>query len=151
MRIEAIAKTASTSAMMNVVNTAGGCWKKYQRMDTVITLIRNWRGNMIRRSMKQIYHDIEKEDEVTEQSIQNSIIKYLKSMGYFTIKTMAVSPAGIPDVIAIAPEGFHIYFEIKTDTGRLSKVQQAMHTRMRVNGCVIHTVTSLKEVKDILE
>ncbi len=86
----------------------------------------------------------------SESQIQTEILKWLKSQGYLVIKTMSVTPSGIPDVICISPLGHHIYFEIKTDTGRLSPIQKAMHTRLESNGCAVHTVRSLNEVKEII-
>lgn len=61
---------------------------------------------------------------MTEQQIQNKRIKQLEAEGYYVIKLVKTNKNGIPDVIAIPPDAAVIFSEIKTKTGRLSKLQE---------------------------
>ena len=60
---------------------------------------------------------------MTEQQIQNKIIRDLESKGYYCIKLIKTNKNGIPDVIALKPN--EVYFvEVKKDKGVLSKLQE---------------------------
>ncbi len=61
---------------------------------------------------------------MTEQQIQSKRIKQLEAEGYYVIKLVKTNKNGIPDVIAIPPDAAVIFSEIKTKTGRLSKLQE---------------------------
>ena len=86
---------------------------------------------------------------MTESDIVRSIRTYLHKEGYFTINMMAVTPSGTPDMLAVK-DGIHTYFEVKTDTGRLSPIQIAIHKKLIKHGCVVHTVRSVQDVKEAL-
>ena len=61
---------------------------------------------------------------MTEQQIQTKRIKQLESDGYYVIKLIKTNRNGIPDIIAIPPNSNVIFSEVKTPTGRLSKLQE---------------------------
>ncbi len=86
---------------------------------------------------------------MTESDIVRSIRTYLHKEGYFTINMMAVTPSGTPDMLAVK-DNVYTFFEVKTDTGRLSPLQVAIHRKLRNNGCTVHTVRSVTDVKEAL-
>lgn len=59
-----------------------------------------------------------------EQDIQAKRIKQLEADGYYVIKLITTNKNGIPDLIAIHPELGVLFSEIKTEKGRLSKLQE---------------------------
>jgi Holliday junction resolvase len=61
---------------------------------------------------------------MTEQQIQSKRIKELEAEGYYVLKLIKTNKNGIPDVIAIPPDAAVIFSEIKTETGKLSKLQE---------------------------
>ena len=61
---------------------------------------------------------------MTEQQIQSKRIKQLEADGYYVLKLIKTNKNGIPDVLAIPPDAAVIFSEIKTKTGRLSKLQE---------------------------
>lgn len=61
---------------------------------------------------------------MTEQQIQSKRIKQLEAEGYYVIKLTKTNKNGIPDIIAIPPNSNVIFSEVKTPTGRLSKLQE---------------------------
>jgi hypothetical protein len=61
---------------------------------------------------------------MTEQQIQSKRIKQLESKGYYVIKLIKTNKNGIPDIIAIPPRSRVLFSEVKTPTGRLSKLQE---------------------------
>jgi Holliday junction resolvase len=63
---------------------------------------------------------------MTEQKIQAKRIKQLEAEGYFVLKLVKTNKNGIPDLVAIAPGADVIFSEVKTEKGRLSKLQEYM-------------------------
>jgi Holliday junction resolvase len=61
---------------------------------------------------------------MTEQQIQTKRIKQLESEGYYVIKLIKTNRNGIPDIIAIPPNSGVLFSEVKTKTGKLSKLQE---------------------------
>lgn len=61
---------------------------------------------------------------MTEQQIQKARIKQLESQGYYVIKLIKTNKNGIPDLVAIHPNGDVLFSEIKRPTGVLSKLQE---------------------------
>lgn len=61
---------------------------------------------------------------MTEQQIQSKRIKELEALGYYVIKLIRTNKNGIPDIIAIPPNSDVLFSEIKSSTGRLSKLQE---------------------------
>jgi len=76
-----------------------------------------------------------------ERSIQSSIKTKLSKKGCLVYKFDSPGNAGVPDLIVIAP--FGVYFlEVKTATGRLTKLQEHMHAKMRAAGALVYVVRS---------
>jgi len=61
---------------------------------------------------------------MTEQQIQAKRIKKLESEGYYVLKLIKTNKNGIPDILAIHPNGHVLFSEVKTPKGRLSKLQE---------------------------
>ena len=61
---------------------------------------------------------------MTEQQIQAKKIKELEENGYYVIKLVKTNKNGIPDLIAIPKDSDVLFVEVKTDVGRLSKLQE---------------------------
>jgi hypothetical protein len=65
---------------------------------------------------------------MTEQRIQGKRIKQLESEGYYVIKLIKTNKNGIPDLIAVHPDGKTdgkiLFSEIKKEGGKLSELQK---------------------------
>ncbi len=88
-----------------------------------------------------------------EKTITNKILKYLREQPCcFTFKEHggAYGTAGIPDIICCY-HGKFLAFEVKTEKGRLSKLQEITIDKIQNAGGIAVKVTSLEKVKDILE
>jgi len=87
-----------------------------------------------------------------EKDITAAILRYLKSLpGCFCWKQYGgmYGTAGLPDVICCI-NGMFIAFEVKTITGRLSKLQAATIKRIWEAHGRAFKVTSVNEVKEAL-
>lgn len=59
----------------------------------------------------------------SEKSIQKQIIRYLKQNGYYFFKTITCNRGGVPDII-VCYSSYFIAIEVKTQKGKLSKLQE---------------------------
>ena len=61
---------------------------------------------------------------MTEQQIQSKRIKELEAQGYYVIKLVRTNKNGIPDLLAIPKNSNVLFSEVKTNKGKLSKLQE---------------------------
>ena len=88
---------------------------------------------------------------MTEQQIQNKIIKYLKAISY-VVKIISATKAGVLDVI-VCYKGRFIAFEVKTpdEKTNVSDLQQHNINEIIKNGGLAYIVWELNQVKEIIE
>lgn len=94
-----------------------------------------------------------KEVKMKEKTITNQILKYLKSLPEcFAFKEHGglYGTSGIPDII-VCYKGKFLAFEVKTEKGKLSKLQEMAIAKIRKANGMAFKVTSLEEVKEILK
>ena len=84
-----------------------------------------------------------------ESLIQGAIRAHLINDGWFVVKLINTSKPGMPDLMAIK-DGKVIFFEVKTDKGRVSKLQEHHIEGLNNMGVPAHVVRSVSQVKDIL-
>ena len=87
-----------------------------------------------------------------EKDIVNAIMKYLKTVpNCFAWKEHGgmYGTAGIPDVIACVDGRFYA-FEMKTENGKTTALQEATLRKIRASGGKAYVVRSLHDVKAIL-
>ena len=88
-----------------------------------------------------------------EKTITNQILKYLKNLPEcFAFKEHGglYGTSGIPDII-VCYSGKFVAFEVKTEEGKLSKLQEITIEKIRNAKGMAFKVTSLEEVKEILK
>jgi len=61
---------------------------------------------------------------MTEQQIQKKRIDQLERDGYYVIKLIKTNKNGIPDLIALHPNGDVLFSEVKKPNGVVSKLQE---------------------------
>lgn len=90
---------------------------------------------------------------MVEKDIVNAILHYLKSVpACFAWKEHGgmYGTAGIPDIIACIGGRFYA-FEVKQPKGRLTRLQEVTIEKIRGAGGAAAKVTSVAEVKNIIE
>lgn len=88
-----------------------------------------------------------------EKTTTNQILKYLKSLPEcFCFKQHGglYGTSGIPDII-VCYKGKFVAFEVKTEKGKLSKLQEITIEKIQKANGMAFKVTSLEEVKEILK
>jgi hypothetical protein len=89
---------------------------------------------------------------VLEKNIVNQILKYLKSVPfcfYWKQHGGQFGTAGLPDIICCI-NGRFIAFEVKTESGKLTKLQESMLKKINAANGNAYKVTSVQEVKEII-
>ena len=90
---------------------------------------------------------------MTEKDIVSAIMRYLKTVPHtFCWKEHGgmYGTAGLPDIICCIGGRF-IAFEVKTPSGKLSKLQEITIRNIRAAKGEAFMVTSVEEVKEILQ
>lgn len=79
-----------------------------------------------------------------EKQIQSRIIKDLERQGWYVVKLITTTKAGIPDLMALK-NGRTVFIEVKRPGGKLSPIQQFRHEELRSNGFEVITTTQCLE------
>jgi hypothetical protein len=88
-----------------------------------------------------------------EKDIVNSITKYLKTVPncwFFKEHGGMYGTAGVPDFICCIAGRF-VAFEVKTEKGVLTKLQESTLTKINAAKGIAHKVSSLQEVEEIIK
>jgi hypothetical protein len=88
-----------------------------------------------------------------EKDIVHKITRYLKSLPecfFWKEHGGMYGTAGIPDIIACI-RGHFYGFEVKTDKGKPTKLQEAAIRRIRKCGGTAGVVRSVEDVKDLID
>lgn len=83
-----------------------------------------------------------------ESRIERKLAKKIEGIGGRFYKWVSPGNDGVPDRIAIFPEGRIVFVELKTDRGRLSEVQKYQQAIIRSLGCEVTTVYGEKGAED---
>jgi Holliday junction resolvase len=89
---------------------------------------------------------------MSESAITRRILAALQAAGVYAVKLHGgpYQEAGLPDILCCI-DGKLVCFEVKTAAGKTTKVQDAMHTRLRRAGAAVAVVRSLPDVFDFLD
>ena len=90
------------------------------------------------------------EDKMTESRIERHLVDGVKKLGGMCIKFTSPGTPGVPDRIIITATGRIIFAELKTETGRLAKIQRYVIGEMQKRGADVRVVKGLDEVKQLL-
>jgi hypothetical protein len=84
-----------------------------------------------------------------ESILQGKIRAHLITEGWFVVKLINTSKPGMPDLMAIK-DGKVVFFEVKTGTGYVSKLQKYIIDCINDNGVGAYVVRTVSQVKEIL-
>ncbi len=89
-------------------------------------------------------------DQMTlEKNLEKRFREEVRLRGGWAIKLTGT--AGIPDRLVMMPDGQVWFIELKTDTGRLSKIQKAVHRKLDLLGCNVETLKGKEGIDEWLE
>ena len=86
-----------------------------------------------------------------ESTIERHLVDGVKKLGGMCLKLVSPVTPGVPDRIIITATGRIIFAELKTETGRLSKIQRYTVEQMQKRGADVRVVKGMDSVKALLE
>lgn len=77
-------------------------------------------------------------------------MQFCRARSILCVKVDSTSSRGWPDLLVLTPCGVTFFVELKTETGKLSKLQEHMHKLITANKGKVHVVRQLQEFKDLI-
>ena len=87
---------------------------------------------------------------MNESRIERHLVDGVKKMGGMCVKFVSPGTPGVPDRLIITATGRIIFAELKTETGRLAKIQRYTIEQMQKRRADVRVVKGLDEVKQLL-
>lgn len=91
------------------------------------------------------------EDKMLESTIERRLVEGVKKLGGLCFKFSSPGNPGVPDRIIITATGRVIFVELKTETGRLAKIQRYTIDEMKKRGADVRVTKGLSDVKELLK
>lgn len=85
-----------------------------------------------------------------EKTIERHLVDGVKRLGGLCVKFVSPGTPGVPDRIIITATGKIIFVELKTETGRLAKIQRYTIEQMMRRGADVRVIKGLDSVKELL-
>jgi len=85
-----------------------------------------------------------------ESRIERRLVDGVKKLGGMCIKFTSPGTPGVPDRLIITATGRIIFAELKTETGRLSKLQRYIIGEMQKRGADVRVIKGIDAVKELL-
>ena len=86
-----------------------------------------------------------------ESAIEARLVRMVRDRGGLCYKFVSPGNPGVPDRIVITSGGRTIYVELKTEVGRLSKLQKWQRSELEKRGADIRVLKGLDQVKQFVE
>ncbi len=85
-----------------------------------------------------------------EKQIESRMGQMIQRRGGLWYKFVSPGQPGVPDRIAVLPGGRIVFVELKTEVGRLAKIQRWQIDRMRKQGLDVRTVRGWEEARALV-
>lgn len=84
-----------------------------------------------------------------ERDIELALVRRVKAAGGDVRKMMWVGRRGAPDRLVMLP-GRNILVELKAPGGRISRLQEVEHKRLRAAGFDVRVVWNLEQIDEVM-
>jgi len=88
---------------------------------------------------------------MSEKQIEARLMQGVKARGGLCLKFVSPGRPGVPDRIVITPDGRVYFVEIKTEIGRLAKIQRWILTEMQRRNAEVRVIHGAEEVMNFIE
>ena len=78
------------------------------------------------------------------------MVAIAKQLKYIVRKMDSSSSVGWPDLLLVSPNGVVIFVEVKTPTGKLSKMQERTINQLKANKANVYVCRSIEEFNDLI-
>ena len=86
-----------------------------------------------------------------EKDIEKILVNEVRKLGGRAYKWVSPGNDGVPDRIVFLPDRPPVFVELKTETGKLSALQEIQIDRLKTLGQDARVLRGLQEVKEFLE
>lgn len=86
-----------------------------------------------------------------EREIEAWLNRRVKELGGISFKFVSPGNPGVPDRIYIFPEGRVYFVELKTETGRMSRLQKWQRKRLKDLGCRWYLVEGKEQAEAFIK
>jgi len=86
-----------------------------------------------------------------EQTIQANILKYLESIGAYSVKIISASRKGVPDITGCLPGGRFFAIEVKLGNAKATPLQQYNIDLIHSAGGIAFVANNVNTVKEKLK
>jgi hypothetical protein len=87
---------------------------------------------------------------VRERDIERQLVKRVKALGGETQKLAFIGRRGAPDRLVKMPGKPLMFIELKAPGGRLSRLQDLEHRRLRAIGLDVRVIWKLEDIEGVL-
>lgn len=85
-----------------------------------------------------------------EKEVEKFLIREVKKLGGISFKFISLGNAGVPDRIVILPNGKVLFAELKTDKGKLTKLQEVQIKKISDLGADVRVLRGIEGVKEFI-
>lgn len=85
-----------------------------------------------------------------ESKIESYLVRKVKERGGLCYKFVSPGNPGVPDRIIVTPDGRTVYVELKTEIGRLAKVQKWQRCELEKRGADVRVLYGMDDVRNFL-
>lgn len=86
-----------------------------------------------------------------EKEIERHLTQRIKELGGLCMKFVSPGTSGVPDRLIILPTGRVVFAELKTEVGKLSKIQAHTIEEMRKRGADVKVLYGLRDIKEFID
>lgn len=86
-----------------------------------------------------------------EREVEKKLVDGVRRMGGRAYKFVSPGNDGVPDRIVVLPDTAPVFVELKTESGRLSRLQKVQITRLENLGQNVRVLYGAKDVENFLE
>lgn len=85
-----------------------------------------------------------------EKEVEKFLVREVKKLGGISFKFISPGNAGVPDRIAILPNGRVVFAELKTDKGKLTRLQGVQIKKISDLGADVRVLRGMEGVKEFI-
>lgn len=88
--------------------------------------------------------------KMLEKEVEKFLVREVKKIGGISFKFISPGNAGVPDRIVILPNGRVVFVELKTDKGKLTKLQEVQIKKISDLGADARVLRGIEGVKEFI-
>ena len=90
-------------------------------------------------------------ENVKESTIEKKLVYGVRRFGWRALKFISPGNDGVPDRIVLGPVGRVVFVELKTDDGKLTRLQENQIGKLRKLGMDVRVLYGAKDVEGFLQ